>query len=75
MEKREFEITFNFLHIKNVGYFEIADLEELCYTETKTKIIRAETLQKACNIVRHGFGKSVYIEKTREIKHERERGI
>lgn len=37
MEKKQFEISFNFLHIREIGYFEIADLDELCRTEHKTK--------------------------------------
>lgn len=75
MEKKQFEISFNFLHIREIGYFEIADLDELCRTEHKTKIIRAETEQKACNIIRHGFGRSVNIEKTREIKSQKGREL
>ena len=75
MAKKEFEISFKFLHIREVGYFEMADLEDICRTEHRTKIVRAETLERACNIIRHGFGKSVRIEKTREIEHKGERTL
>ncbi len=73
--KKSFEITFRFLHTRGIGYFEMADLDELCKFETRTKIVRAENPQKAENIVKHSFGKTTNIQNTREIKQERERTL
>lgn len=73
--KRTFEITFGFLHTKEIGYFEMADLEELCKYEIKTKFVRAETKHKACNIIKHSFGTSVSIKHAREITKQIERTL
>ena len=68
--KRTFEITFRFLHTKEIGYFEICDLDDLCRYETKTKIIRTDNQQKAENIIKHHFGKTTEIQKLGEIRQE-----
>lgn len=68
--KRTFEITFRFLHTKEIGYFEMCDLDDLCKYETKTKIIRTDNQQKAENIIKHHFGKTTEIQKSREIRQE-----
>lgn len=70
--KSFYKVKFEYMHIKKLNYFEIADLEETCKTETKTSYIMAETPQQAENIVKHNYGKTTTIFETTKLQ-EKER--
>ena len=67
----KYDILYTYIYERPLGFFEMADLEDIIQLKLKSEIITAETKEQAVEILKNKRQRIIEIKHIKEIKNEK----